>query len=145
MPVINGDCLRHRDEEGMTNFKTAQCLQNITPKNMCNPTFFRALFEMQIFPLDLSYKGDEPHFIYDSIIPILKGEEVTPPPWAKEFHQDQRSGTCAWKCLMAHLKDMLPDGYYRLLSVLIKFNTLKKFMAANPVEKSKKLRAGFSC
>lgn len=127
----------HSDKEGMLKYRTVHQLGEIKKEALCNPLFFRALFELRIEPLKM-FDENGPNYIYDAILPMLGGVEVKEQGWPKQFQQGQRSGTCAWKCLMAYLRECNPD-HYKLIKIYIKYLTIKKYVSSHPLDKENEM------
>lgn len=108
-------------------------IANISPEKMCNPSFYKTLFEIESLnrisdPTDVHIKG--PDALYEGVVKYLGGKRKISNKSFLDYRTPQKSGTCTWKCLMEAIRQHCGDyEQYRRLKYLIQCQTLLDFSA----------------
>lgn len=117
------------DSHGYRRYKPLEYRINIEEKELLKPHRLRSLMELMrnlVAPFDKHYATA---MIYDSILPSFGGEVGIPPTKMISAMRGQRSGTCAWKVLLALLREKVDLETYKTIKIEFRIQNIKDYLS----------------
>ncbi len=116
------------ENEGRDSIQGAYILEHVPLKIFVGTDFLTHLLNLKKTKVN-----DFGHELYEKILPGIGGKRASQPTDPIAYMRVQRSGTCAWKTLLAYLRHKLPLDQYKRFKLLARLDVFEKWSAMGQI------------